>query len=227
MGRPNRVLKACALAIAVICVACQTDPTGGHRPPALAASVPAFNGASRSAVRDDVSLSWHPGCPVSWSKLAVITVSYWGYDGQRHRGGLVVRDSAAGLLLTVFESLYRQRFQIERIHPVDVYGADDDRSMKANNTSAFNCRTVASSGSVWSQHAYGLAVDINPMQNPYIDGTTFDPPGGEHWSNRSDAVPGMAVEGGPLVGAFNAIGWGWGGHWRNTKDYQHFSESGR
>ncbi len=202
-------------------VACQPDPTGGARPPAPGDPAPAFGSSVRAATREDVALSWRSGCPLHWSELRVLTVAYWGYDGARHTGPLVVHRNATAALTGVFEHLYGQRFQIERIRRVDDYGADDDRSMAANNTSAFNCRAVTG-GSKWSKHAWGLAIDINPMQNPYVSNGYYDPPGSERWANRSQVVPGMVVQGGPVVGAFDYVGWAWGGRWGSPVDYQHF-----
>jgi hypothetical protein len=213
------------VALAVL-AGCQPDPTGGRRPPPPGAAVPPFGGTIGPATRDDVRVSWREGCPVHWHDLSVVRVSYWGFDGKRYRGAIVVHDWAAPSVRQVFESLYRQRFQVQRIARVDEYGADDDRSMAANNTSAFNCRKVAGSSS-WSMHAYGTAIDVNPMQNPYVVNGTYSPPGSEQWANRGDVVPGMAVAGGPLVGAFDYVGWGWGGRWSTKKDYQHFSINGR
>jgi len=210
-----------ATSMLALLVACQPDPTGGARPPAPEATVPPFTSSVRSATRDDVYLSWRDGCPLHWSELRVVGVAYWGYDGARHVGPLVVHRTTTTALVKVFESLYRQRFQIQRIHRVDDYGASDDRSMAANNTSAFNCRKVAGS-TRWSKHAWGLAIDINPMQNPYVYNGAYDPPGSERWADRSQVVPGMIVEGGPVVGAFDSIGWAWGGRWGSPLDYQHF-----
>jgi hypothetical protein len=224
-GSLRRILAVALLSIVVL-VACQSDPMGGERFPPRDATVSAFGGSIRDATLDDVKLSWHEGCPVHWHDLSVVRVSYWGYDGERHLGSLVVHDWAATQVRDVFDSLYRYRFQIRRIHLIDYYGASDDRSMAANNTSAFNCRRVAGSTS-WSMHSYGTAVDVNPMQNPYVNGTTYAPTGSEQWKDRSDVVPGMAVEGGPLVGAFDYVGWKWGGRWQTKKDYQHFSINGQ
>ena len=223
---PDRRLFAVVLLAAALLIACQPDPTGGRRPPPAGTSVPPFEWSIDPATRDDVSVSWREGCPVHWRDLSLVIVSYWGYDGARHRGPIVVHDWAAPGVRDVFASLYRQRFQIRRIHRVDDYGANDDRSMAANNTSAFNCRRVAGSSS-WSMHAYGTAIDVNPMQNPYVSGGTYSPPGSEQWANRADVVPGMAVAGNPLVGAFDYIGWKWGGRWTSKKDYQHFSINGQ
>jgi D-alanyl-D-alanine carboxypeptidase-like protein len=225
LRRGVRLLGAAALSLVVL-VACQPDPTDGNRPPPPGASVDPFGGTIGAATREDVRVSWREGCPVHWRDLSVVRVSYWGYDGERHRGAIVVHDLAAPGIRDVFESLYRQRFQVERISRVDEYEADDDASMAANNTSAFNCRKVAGTSS-WSMHSYGTAIDVNPMQNPYVVNGTYSPPGSEQWANRSDVVPGMAVAGNPLVGAFDYIHWKWGGRWTSKKDYQHFSINGQ
>ncbi|MBT8207858.1 MAG: M15 family metallopeptidase, partial [Acidimicrobiia bacterium] len=113
------------------------------------------------------------------------------------------------------------------IQLVDVYGNDDDRSMEANNTSAFNCRTVGGS-SEWSEHAYGRAIDINPMINPFVttSGSVF-PPSGTQFVDRALDTPGLIAADGTVVRAFASIGWEWGGNWNGSKDYQHFSETGR
>ena len=108
---------------------------------------------------------------------------------------------------------------------VDDFGGDDERSMLADNTSAFNCRLVPGT-SVWSQHAYGLAVDINPFENPEIQGGQADPPAAAAWADRSRSSPAMIKDGDAAWRAFRAIGWTWGGDWRSLKDYMHFSANG-
>lgn len=124
-------------------------------------------------------------------------------------------------------SLYRQHFPIRRMHLVDAYGADDRRSMAADNTSAFNCRYVAGRPGVWSEHAYGKAIDINPVENPYVtDSGYVSPPARVPFAHRSLRRKGMINRGGAVVAAFAAIDWGWGGNWPWPKDYQHFSASG-
>lgn len=129
-------------------------------------------------------------------------------------------------LRRVFRALFETRFPIERMELVDVYGADDDRSMAANNTSAFNCRTVEGSSS-WSEHSFGRAIDINPIQNPAVDGSEVSPPGGSRFLDRSRRAKGLIRANDQVVRAFAAIGWGWGGYWTSFKDYQHFSATGR
>ncbi len=121
--------------------------------------------------------SWRLGCPVGLDDLRLLTVSYWGFDGQPHAGNLVVHRDHAAALLAAFHSLFDQHFPIERIQLVDDFGADDAASMAANNTSAFNCRAIDGHPGVWSEHSYGWAVDINPVQNPWVRGIQVDPPG--------------------------------------------------
>jgi hypothetical protein len=180
------------------------------------------------AVRARMHSSWRPGCPVPLEDLRLLTVRHWGFDGSLRGGELVVHHKHAGAVLDVFARLAEARFPIERIELVDVYMGDDDRSMAANNTSAFNCRTVSGRPGVWSQHAYGWAIDINPVHNPYVTGGgRVSPPAGEPYADRSVHRPGMILPGDAVVRAFAAIGWSWGGDWASTKDYQHFSATGR
>jgi len=170
--------------------------------------------------------SWHPGCPVGLAALRLVRLSHWGFDGRRRTGRLVVHRDVADSLVRVFRRLYTTGVPIRRIVPVDAYSASDYRSIEADNTSAFNCRYVDGTRR-WSEHAYGRAIDVNPIENPYVSsaGTTSHA-ASVAYLRRSPARPGMAVEGGALVRAFDAAGWGWGGRWRGVKDYQHFSASG-
>ena len=129
-------------------------------------------------------------------------------------------------VLAVFGFLYRQRFPIRRMEPVDAFRGSDDASMAADNTSAFNCRYAVTSGpKQWSVHAYGEAIDVNPVENPYLLGGKVLPPAGASYSDRSKKRPGMAVPGGPLIFAFESAGWHWGGDF-SSPDYQHFSLTG-
>jgi hypothetical protein len=171
-------------------------------------------------------VSWRPGCPVGFADLRLVTLTYHGFDGRAHTGRLVANKDAAGALVGVFRRLYASRFPIRRMDLVDKYGGDDFRSIEADNTSAFNCRPATGS-SRWSQHAYGRAIDVNPIENPYVTsaGTTSHR-AGRPYLDRSRHRPGMAYDGGVLVEAFQAAGWGWGGSWSGVKDYQHFSSTG-
>ena len=172
-------------------------------------------------------VSWRPGCPVPLSDLRLVRARHWGFDGRAHSGRIVVHRDVAEKVLAVFRRLYAGRFPIRRMVPVDAYGASDFRSIEADNTSAFNCRTVEGTAR-WSEHAYGRAIDLNPIENPYVgsSGTTSHR-ASRPYLRRSPYRPGMAVEGGVVVRAFDAIAWGWGGRWSGAKDYQHFSASSR
>jgi hypothetical protein len=194
--------------------------------PASAAEPPAFLGSVHAVTRADLPHSWHPGCPVGPAQLRLLRLRYWGFDGAHHVGALVVRDRVAADVVKVFRRLYAERFPIRRMRKVDAYRGSDDVSMAADNTSAFNCRFVSGSRR-WSQHAYGEAIDVNPVENPYLQGGRVRPPAGGRYVNRSKVRPGMAVSGGTLVRAFAAGGWQWGGRWAVTPDYQHFSTTGR
>src|SRR6201986_61464 len=122
--------------------------------------------------------SWHRGCPVGLAELRLLTVDHWGFDGEVHRGRLVVNRDVAGSMLGAMRSLYRLHFPIRRMRLVDAYGAEHHRSMAADNTSAFNCRFVAGTDR-WSEHAYGHTIDVNPRENPYgtSDGYVSPPEG--------------------------------------------------
>ena len=171
--------------------------------------------------------SWHAGCPVPLDQLRMVTIRHWGFDGRVHSGRIVVHADVARRVVTVFRRLFEARFPIERMAPVEAYGDDDARVMAANDTSGFNCRAATGQPGVWSEHSYGRAIDVNPVQNPYVDGATVLPEAGRVYLDRSAVRPGMIRDGDVVVRAFAAIGWAWGGHYRSLKDYQHFSVTGR
>jgi hypothetical protein len=129
-------------------------------------------------------------------------------------------------MVRIMGFLFEAGFPIDRMEPVDVYDGDDDLSMAANNTSAFNCRAVTG-GSRWSEHSYGMAIDVNPLVNPYVTGGIVLPPEGAEFADRSLDTQGMIHDGDVVVTAFGDHGWHWGGYWSSPKDYQHFSTSGR
>jgi hypothetical protein len=198
-------------------------PPGTQVPsPRFRGSVSAIDRSTRSRMR----WSWRPGCPVGLADLRLLRLDHWGFDRRVHRGELVVHRDQARRVLGVMERLFRLGYPIRRMRLVDDYRADDDRSMAANNTSAFNCRPVAGT-SRWSEHAYGRAIDVNPVQNPYVAGGHVSPPAGRRYADRAGRAPGMIHAGDAVVRAFAAAGWGWGGAWRTARDYQHFSASGR
>jgi hypothetical protein len=195
-----------------------------------AQATPRFRGqvvAGREAVRSRVRHSWRRGCPVGPVELRLLRVDHWGLDGRVHRGELIVHRDHARRILAVLGKLFTARYPIQRLRLVDAYRASDDRSMAANNTSAFNCRRVSGSSS-WSEHAFGRAIDVNPLRNPYVTrGGRVSPPAGRPYANRARRAAGMIHGGDAVVRAFAAAGWRWGGHWSGSKDYQHFSSTGR
>lgn len=169
--------------------------------------------------------TWTHECPVHLNDLRLLEASYWDYTGVVKTGRLVVAASAADTFVKVLKTAFESHFPFERMDPASDFGGSDDASMAANNTSAFNCRAVTG-GNSWSQHSYGNAIDINPIQNPYVKGNTVLPPAGSAYLQRDPSVPGLLVQDSPVVKEFLAAGWGWGGNWSSLKDYQHFSETG-
>ena len=187
---------------------------------------PPFEHSVARVTSANLPYSWRAGCPVGPAQLRRVRLLHWGFDRRVHRGTLDVHVSVVPGIVRVFRRLYAARFPIRRMRPVDAYGANDDRSMAADNTSAFNCRFVSGTRR-WSMHAYGRAIDVNPVENPYVSSAGVQPPAGRAFLNRARVRPGMAVAGGTLVHAFAAAGWAWGGRWASTPDYQHFSTTGK
>jgi hypothetical protein len=220
---PAGPMPATTTAPAASMVAAAEAPHGTlAAPPRFRGSVSAIDRSTRPRVR----WSWRPGCPVGLGDLRLLRVDHWGFDRRVHRGELVVHRDQARRVLRVMERLFGLRYPIRRMLLVDHYRADDDRSMAANNTSAFNCRRVAGT-SRWSEHAYGRAIDVNPVQNPYVAGGQVSPPAGRRYADRARRAPGVIHAADTVVRAFAAAGWRWGGAWRGARDYQHFSASGR
>jgi len=172
-----------------------------------------------------MSSSWRPGCPVPLADLRHVTVTYRDVGGGAATGELVVHADVADSVVAVFGELFALGYPIRSMRLVDDFGGSDDASMAADNTSAFNCRPI-SRGTGWSEHAYGRAIDLNPVENPYVRGSLVLPPEGVPFADRPDA-PGVVHAGDAVVRAFAAHGWRWGGDWSSPVDYQHFSTTGR
>ena len=214
-----------ARALVVVLVAASSLALAG---PGLAAQPPYASSVERldAATMDTMTgVSWHRGCPVPLRELRVIHLTIWGFDHQAHRGELIVHRRWADDLAHAFGRIYRARFPIRRMRPVDRYGGSDRRSMRADNTSAFNCRFVAGT-TRWSQHAFGRAIDLNPVENPYVAGDHVSPRAGRRFVDRSLHRRGMVHRGDVVWRVFHRLGWGWGGSWSSVKDYQHFSSTG-
>lgn len=211
------------------------SPAPGARTVGLdraAEAEPAFRGSiSRidpALRRRMTGVSWHRGCPVGLSGLRQVRVTHWDFARRPRAGRLVVRAGAARGILRVFRRLFERRFAIRRIRLVDAYGGSDHRSMRADNTSAFNCREVSGRPGVWSEHAYGRALDLNPVENPWVEPSGHvSPPAGRPYARRKPHRKGMVSRRGAVVRIFAAAGWKWGGRWSGVKDYQHFSTTGR
>jgi hypothetical protein len=170
--------------------------------------------------------TWKPGCPVAATDLAWLRVAFWGFDGQRHTGELLVHRAVADDLVQVFRELYRTRFPQEQLGIVRSYDPDAPSTGDGNGTGGFVCRP-ATGATYFSQHAYGVAIDINSFQNPYAKGSVVLPELASSYLDRSRVRSGMVTADGPVVRAFARIGWEWGGVWRTSSDYMHFSQNGR
>lgn len=228
VGPPVSRVPAVTASVSVPPTALTPDPaTPAGTSPSPPAVPPAFAGTVGPVTAADLGASWRPGCPVGPTQLSMLQMSYWGFDGQPHTGTMVVNRAVTTGVLEVFRTLYDERFPIHQMQPVAAYAGNDSASMAADNTSGFNCRyAVAPGPPEWSAHAYGEAIDVNTVENPYLEGGTVTPTAGAAFENRSDYRPGMAVPGGQLVQAFASAGWQWGGRWAATPDYQHFSLTG-
>ena len=170
--------------------------------------------------------AWQEGCPVQLSDVRSLSLLYVNEDGRVHKGELVVAKQVVKDVTSIFKRLYESRFVIHKMQSIEIYDGNDDRSMADNNTSALNCRNVKGTKR-WSQHSYGIAIDINPLWNPYVRRGKVEPLEGKNFLNREADLPGLIHHDDAIVQWFLDAGWGWGGHWKNSKDYQHFSANGR
>lgn len=184
--------------------------------------------ASIEAVPDEVleASTWEDGCPVPPEDLRYLRLSFWGFDDRPHTGDMIVNAAVADDVVSVFAELFEARFPIEEMRVI----TDDDlaapQSGDGNVTAAFVCRAARGS-SRFSEHAYGLAIDINPFHNPYLRGEVLLPELSRHYLPRDLGAPGQIVEGDIVTTAFDRIGWSWGGRWNSLVDYQHFSLNNR
>lgn len=200
------------------------------------ATVPVFRGRVKRigpTLRERlIGRNWTPGCPVPLEDLRLVRVSYWNFDDAVKTGPLVLHERVASDVLWVFRRLFRAHFPIEEIklaakdrptRPEDYW----DKSRRSV-TASFNCRLATESTTTLSQHSYGWAIDIDPLQNPYVrnDGTVLRAIA-LPFRDRSLRRKGMIHDGDVVVRSFARIGWEWGGHWHTLKDYMHFSLTGR
>lgn len=182
---------------------------------------------SYSNISDDIKnkmlgLSMPENKPLSFDDLNYLTLNYYGFDGLIHEGEMIVDKRIASEVVDIFKEVYGKKYPIDKIRLIDEYNAVDNLSMADNNSSSFCYRTIANT-SIVSNHGKGLAIDINPLQNPHVVGDTVNPKEGYVFADRSNIQMGMIVEGDDLYNAFVKRGWSWGGHWKNP-DYQHFEK---
>ncbi len=197
-----------------------TTPTTAAPVPPPPAPTPAV---VEPVTADELGATWKPDCPVGPASLRRVEVNYLGFDKQTHRGELIVHRDVVADAVAIFGQLYELGYPIAAMRSVADYpGAEDELSMRDNNTSAFNCRPMPS-GRGWSLHAYGRAIDVNPLMNPYLDSEgNLEPATAGPYLDRNRTDPGMLHANDPAVRTFTDRGWRWGGNWRSPKDYQHF-----
>ena len=199
-----------------------TTPVTPIRPAAtFRSAVLPLSPGLRSELRDQGF--WHRGCPVALSDLRVLRATYRGFDGRVHTGRIVTNERATGPLTVVFRRLYGLRFPIRRMGTFPVAG-DITASFSCRQAVPSPCSGGTGTGS-WSMHAYGLALDLNPGENPYVGCGQSRDPATRRFFDRTRHRTGMIT--GKALAAFASVGWGWGGLWAgDTKDYMHFSSTG-
>ena len=218
----RRPLLRCTLT-ALAALTLVTSTSAASSPPAL----PSFTSSVSPVTAAQLGRTWRPGCPVGPSQLRLLHLRYLGFDDKPRVGTMVVNASVTAAVIRVFADLYAHRFPLHSMVPESAFAGRDPASMAADNTSGFNCRYAVTTGpKQWSVHAYGEAIDVNPVQNPYVFNGVAQPVSGRAYMNRSDVRPGMSEPGGVLNDAFASVGWFWGGRWTASPDYQHFSATG-
>ncbi len=226
MAHLHRAATAATLVVLAGCAAAPVPPSGGpsaQEPTKTTTTEPPPAPAVSPVTAAELGATWGAGCPVAPSDLRKVEIDFLGFDGRDQRGVLVVHRDIVDDVLAVFAELRAMNYPIQRMRTPDHYPeAADELSMRDNNTSAFNCRPLPGSDS-WSQHAYGRAVDVNPLLNPSLGGRGgLEPATAEIYLDRTRDDPGMLRPGSPAVQAFTKRGWTWGGAWRDPIDYQHF-----
>ncbi len=169
--------------------------------------------------------TWQPACPVAAGDLRYLTMSFWGFDNRAHTGEMIVNTTVATAVTKVFGELYARHFPIEEMQVTTPAELTAPPTGDGNNTGAFVCRPTRGQ-TTWSAHAYGLAVDLNPFCNPYVNGDLVLPELASAYLDRANHRPGMVVPGDQTVREFAAIGWSWGGSWNVPKDWMHFTATG-
>ena len=183
-----------------------------------------------STVKERIEgLSYKENSRIALDQLRYIKIRYYDFDGKQQNGELVVNQKIAEDILEIFYDLYQHQYPLESVSLIDAYGADDEKSMEADNTSAFNYREIAGTQTL-SRHAYGMAVDINPRINPCVSKGSIAPKNGTEYAQRDpDQCQGkyrdyMIQKDDYIYNLFREHGFQWGGDWETVKDYQHFEK---
>ena len=189
--------------------------------------VPVIDAVIADTTSADVAKTYRAGCPVGPSKLSTITMNFYGFDHLMHRGVLIVRRDLTGKVIRGFSSALAHRYPISKMNNPNVYGGNDPTQMAADNTSGFNCRKVVGNPYAMSPHSYGIAIDVNTVQNPYRDAQgKWWPANGHSYITRSPLRAGMLNTGSALTKSLRHDTFFWGGFWSPGKDYQHFEYRG-
>lgn len=218
-----------ALALALVVAALAAVPASQAQPEPFRSQIEPLSASLRNQLTPRF---WRSGCPVGLSDLRLLTVSIYAFDGRISAGQLIVNHDVARPLRNVFRRLYELRFRIRHMRLSDMYGPRSAWPKDGDVSGAFHCRqavpspcTGGSGTGRWSQHAYGRAVDLNPIENPYFGCGRVHDPRSRLFVRRAPLRRGMVTP--AVVRAFRSIGWGWGGDWsRGTKDWMHFSATG-
>jgi hypothetical protein len=224
-----RVTRTVAGIVALALLVLALPPAAKAQPEPFRAAIRPLSESQEERLRGRF---WRPGCPVSLSQLRVLTVLHVGFDGRARTGQLVVNAEVAAPLATVFRRLYELRFRIRHLRFADAYGPEHRRPPDGDISGSFECRqavpspcTGGTGTGTWSNHAYGYAIDLNPVENPYVGCGMARGARTRRYLDRSRLRRGMVTP--AVVRAFRSIGWGWGGTWAgSTKDYMHFSVNG-
>jgi hypothetical protein len=170
--------------------------------------------------------SWQPICPVRPEQLRYLTMSFRGFDGRAHTGEMLVNADVAQTVVDIFSRLYAAGFPIEEMRIRSTAELNRPPTGDGNNTEGFLCRQTRNQRQ-WPASGYGLAIDVNPFNNPYVRGDLVVPELASAYLNRDWVRPGMIIDGGPVVSAFESGGWSWGGRWSDPVDFMHFTATGK
>ncbi len=176
---------------------------------------------------EQMSYSWNDQNPVPINDLRCVSISHWGFDEQIHHGSLIIHEKVAEEVIEIFKEIFNNQFPIEKMMFVDLYEGSDELSAQDNNSYSFCSRSITGMTGVFSKHSYGLAIDINPLYNPYFRGELLVPKTSAQYLDRENKVKGMIDPDTTCYQAFIKRGWKWGGDWKESRgyvDYHHFEK---